>query len=967
MRDQQPAQRETQLSVRIEEAGAQNGGARNGLILLRTRARALPQDEAHREKWASAQGMSGREQELAVLDRVLEHGAGLGGALVIHGEAGIGKSFLLAAARKRGEERGMRVLCTAGVECETNLPFAGLHQLLRPLLRGLDQLPTPQREALEIAFGVSCGPAPELFLVALATLSLLVDVAVQSPILVVAEDAHWLDRASADVLAFVGRRLESDPIVMLLAVREGFDTPFRAAGLAELELKGLDDMAAQELLDGQAPRLARSTRECVLTAARGNPLALVELPRAVGDEGLHGAPGRPDLLPLTRRLERAFASRVASLSPRTRMLLLVAALNDGSAISEVLEATGLLLGEDLTGNELAPAVSAALLEISDGRLRFRHPLARSAIRQTADIGERRRASGALAKVVSAEPDRSAWHRAAATLGPNEEAASDLDAAGTRAQRRGSLTSAVAAWERAAELSEHPEQRVSRLLRAAELALDLGRADLVARLVSEADGMELSRVDAGRIMLIREMVNPGDRRDRAAVVYLVQSAEKLREAGEHYVALDLLWAAATRSFFADLGWETRQQILTACERLSIDEHNPRLLLTLARAAPIERAAVVIERATRGAADENAEPVALSALGNALGAVGAQVLSEEMLSRAANCMREEGRLRTLTQVLGLRAWADFLLGHWSGALSDAEEARRLADETGQPIWAAAASAARAILFGVRGEQDAADALAADAERVAVPLGVPAALVFVQLARGMTALSAGRHAEAYEQLWRLFDPADPCYHSADFGLAIGYLAEAAVQSGHNEQARALLAEAEAQTTQTPSPWLHVSVRHARALLASEETAEEHFQTAMQEDLTRWPFDRARLQLAYGVWLRRQRRPADSRTPLRAARDCFDALGAIPWSERARQELRAAGEKSRQRVPDALEELSPQEMQIARMAAEGLTNREIGQKLYLSHRTVGSHLYRTFPKLGITSRTELRAALEPAKVEVN
>jgi DNA-binding CsgD family transcriptional regulator len=902
----------------------------------------------------------GRETELAALRRLLDRGAGHGGALVISGEAGIGKSFLLAAARADGEARNMQILRTIAVECETNLPFAGLHQLLRPLLSGCDRLHGPQRECLEIAFGITRGSAPELFLVALATLSLMSDAAAHSPMLVLVDDAHWLDRASADVLTFVGRRLDSDPIVLLLSVREGFETPFQAAGIAELELTGLEPSAASDLLDRQAEHLAPALRKRVLETASGNPLALVELPRALEH---HEDLGRLDIseeLPLTRRLEQAFASRLAGLPADTQTLLLVAALNDRPAMSEALDAAGLVLGERVPIEALAPASAVGLTEAKGCDIRFRHPLARSAIRQAAGIGQQQAASRALADVAAADPDRSAWHRAAAAIGPEELAAGELDAAAERARARGSLTSAVAALERAVALSEQPSLRTSRLLKAADLALELGRIDIVSRLVQTSSGMDLSEIDAARVALIRELAGSGSHSAADAAISLVRAAEGVFRAGESDLALDLLLAAATRSFSADLGWDIRRRILHAAERLAVPEDEPRLLLTVARSAPVERADAVIERATERPLRPAVHSVDMCALGNALAAVGAQVLSEDLLTRASHRMREEGRLRTLTHVLALRAWAGFMLGNWSVAASDAEEASGLALETGQPIWASAAFAARAMLAAVRGDLADSEAWAAEAEALARPAGAAAALVLVQMARGMASLGAGRHDDAYRQIKRVFDPADPSYHSAEFGLAIGMLAEVAAFNGCREEARETLEGAELLTSQTSSPWLHVSVRHARALLASDVDAELLYEAGLDSDTARWPFERARLQLAYGAWLRRQRRPADSRAPLRAARDGFDGLGATPWGDRARQELRAAGEKSRQRAASSRDELSPQELQIARMAGEGLSNREIAQRLYISHRTVGFHLYKTFPKLGVTSRTELRDVLD-------
>jgi ATP/maltotriose-dependent transcriptional regulator MalT len=350
------------------------------------------------------------------------------------------------------------------------------------------------------------------------------------------------------------------------------------------------------------------------------------------------------------------------------------------------------------------------------------------------------------------------------------------------------------------------------------------------------------------------------------------------------------------------------------------------------------------------------------GMAASAVGHQVLAAGFLTAAVSCLRADGRLALLAQALILRAWSGFHLGSGAGSAFDLEEGARLAAETSQPLWEARARAGQAAFAGLRGDLDTAEALAADVERVALPSHASAALADVQLVRGIAALGAGHHADAYDQLLRMFDPADPAHHYMKSLWAIGDLAEAAVHSGHRDEARALLRDLEPAATRTPAPRIHVALRHAHALLAGGEEAEARFAAALAADLTSWPFARARLQFALGTRLRRHRRVAESRAPLRAARDTFDALGMLPWGERARQELRASGESSRRRQPDARDELTPQELQIAQMAGEGLSNREIGQQLYLSHRTVGSHLYRVYPKLGITSRGELRAALETA-----
>jgi ATP/maltotriose-dependent transcriptional regulator MalT len=348
-----------------------------------------------------------------------------------------------------------------------------------------------------------------------------------------------------------------------------------------------------------------------------------------------------------------------------------------------------------------------------------------------------------------------------------------------------------------------------------------------------------------------------------------------------------------------------------------------------------------------------------LGAAATAVGAFDHSHGFLQTSVNGLRAEGRLGLLAQALVSQAWAAFFLGDWKLAIPAAEEASRLARETGQPRWAAAAQLSESTLAAVRGDYDAADPLAAEAEPLLLPMAAHPTMAFVQLARGLAALSRGRHTDAYDHLRRIFDPTDIAYHPFVRCWTIGDLAEAAARCGHTEEARALVETLNPIAEKSCSPLLRVAMAYARPLLADDQDAEALYQAGLSAELSAWPLFRARLLLAYGSWLRRQQRVAESRAPLRAARQAFDALGAIPWGERARQELRASGERSRQRTPEAWNQLSPQELQIARMAGDGLTNREIGQNLYLSHRTISSHLYRVFPKLGVTSRSQLNAVL--------
>lgn len=415
----------------------------------------------------------GRDRELGVLSNLVDGASEGGGAVVVRGEAGIGKSSLMAESRTHAAARGMRMLAISGAQPEAQLPFAGLHQLLQPLLGQLDGLPPPHRAALEAAFGLRDTVAPDLFLIALATLDLLVEAAQPAPLLLIADDAHWLDRPTCDVLTFVARRVHFEPVVLVLAVREGIDNPFEAAGLPELLIGPLDDASAGALLDAHAPGLSPAVRDPLLQAAAGNPLALVELPVALGPERLAGQGLHAERMPLTARLERAFAARVRDLPPQTRKLLLVAAANDSDSLAEVLHA-GTLAGEDpAVLGDLGPAVSARLVEVGNATITFRHPLVRSGIYQQADSVERQAVHAALSEVLVREPDRSVWHQAAAAIGPDEQVAVRLEEAASRAHRRGAVMTAVAAMERSAALSGEPPARGERLIRAAQLAFELG--------------------------------------------------------------------------------------------------------------------------------------------------------------------------------------------------------------------------------------------------------------------------------------------------------------------------------------------------------------------------------------------------------------------------------------------------------------------------------------------------------------
>jgi DNA-binding CsgD family transcriptional regulator len=899
----------------------------------------------------------GRKLEIDTIDDVLR----TGGPLIISGPAGIGKSSLLLEADRMARARGMQVLSVTGVQAETHLPFAGLHQLLRPIMGGADELPQPQQDALGAAFGVIEGDAPNLFLVALGTLNLLAEEVGDAGLVVIAEDAQWLDHGTRDVLAFVARRLGTDPVSLLMAIREGHDDPLADAGIPELHLDGLDRDASIELLDTLAPGLPPSVRERLVGEAVGNPLALVELPAALASEQLAGTAALPGLLPLTERLERAFTAQADALPDATRSQLLIAALNDSGELDEVLRASAVLEGATDAIHALEDAAAARLIDLDARELRFRHPLVRSAVAQAASDEDRRAAHAALAEVLTDHRDRRAWHRAASIVGTDDDVAVELEAAARRAQQRGGIAAAVAGLERAAEVSGNEGDRGRRLMHAAELAFELGRRDLVSRLLQQAEFLELGELERGRMTWIREMTAQRIL-GTAEIRSLVGVADRARELGDRNLAIDLIWLVAQRCYWSAPDEEARAAVLEAAARLGSVESDLRLLAIVAYVAPIERGREIVVAVSRTPSDLDADPEAARLLGTAAAVVGAFALAAPALASSAAGLRARGRLGHLARVLVLEGWAASHLADRTLAVPAAEEARAFAAEAAEPLWEAGAKVVQAQIAALRGDTEEVDRLTAEIERIGLPVRVNFLLAAAQIARGVSALAGGRHGEAYEHLRRLFDRADPAHHPLISTLAVGGLAEAAARSERTADARDVLEELAPFEDRAASPTFLTGMRYARALLADDEEAESHFQSALDADLNGWPFDRARVLLAYGAWLRRRRRVAEARAPLRAARDAFDALGAIPWSERARQELRASGETSRPRTPEVRDQLTPQELQIAQLAAEGLSNREIGHRLYLSHRTVGSHLYRIFPKLGIAARSDLRDALTSA-----
>jgi DNA-binding CsgD family transcriptional regulator/tetratricopeptide (TPR) repeat protein len=888
----------------------------------------------------TSQLLLGRDRELAELYALIDLIEDRGGAVVVRGEAGIGKSVLLAAAQERALDHRVTVVSTMGTASESRLAFSGLHQLLLPMLGDLDLLPEPQRRALATAFGIAGGDAPDLFLVGLATLGLIAERAAETPLLVVVEDAHELDRSSSQVLQFVARRIESDPVVLIFAVREGVPSSFDEAGLHELRLAGLDADASNALLDQTMATLLPELKRRILEEAAGNPLALIELPAAATE--LHAAPSGP--LPLTARLEQAFTSRLANLAPDVRRSLLLAALDD----------------VELPG-DLTQAVSAGLGTLDSGRFRFRHPLIRSAVEQAATPEELRDAHAALAEALADEPDRAVWHRAAAASGPSDAVAEALDAAANRATLRGARDVAISAFERAAELTAEPGRRALRLYLAGDLARELGRPSDSVRLLRTAQELGLPPAEHAMASFHLEIAD-STWSGSATIRDFARIARELADSGEGRRALRALDTISVRAYWERLDDETRREVAAITDEIAVPADDPVRLYVQGLIDPLRRGKQVVERVARLSPVGMSDPEELFDVGIAASSVWAWNLALPFLRAAAAGARAQGRLSLLAHTLVFESWGDLHRGAVRHAFTCSAEGARIAEEIRALRYMTAARLAQAIAGAEQGEDETSEYLIAEAEALLIPLGANPMLALTAFARGRLALARERFGDAYEHFVRIFDPASAAFHPFVRGWALADLADAAVRGDRDVDAvRAYLAEWEQIAAATTAPHLQVQVAYAAAILAPDAVAERHFRAAIESGQAEWPFYVARAQLAYGAWLRRHRRMTQSRAPLREAAETFDALGLVRYAERARRELRASGETVRRREPGAWARLSPQELQIAQLAADGLSNREIGEQLYLSHRTVESHLYRLFPKLGVTSRAQLRDALEP------
>jgi DNA-binding NarL/FixJ family response regulator len=902
----------------------------------------------------------GRDAELAQIESAIGGVAERGGTVRIAGDPGVGKSALLRAGTELAIARGYNALSVRAAQGEAHLTFGALYQLLRPLLGRIDELPAGHRAALMSAFGlIEPGVASEnRFFIALAALELIADAAAETPVFVAVDDLSWLDDASLDAIEFISRRITDEQIVMVTTCRLN-QPPESTFGSRLLWLDALDADESRELLCREAPELPAAYRARVLEAAAGNPLALLELAKVVGREGDSSvfAP-----IPLTQRLERSFAVRLDDLEPPARTALLVAALQDSDQLSETYAALAGLSGDHDARVDLHEVARLGMLIVEGDTFRFRHPLIRSAIAQSAAPEERKAVHQALAATLSADPDRAVWHRALAAPGTQESLAAELDAGADRAAARGAPGLAEEWLRRAAELSQDDRHRGHRLLRAAELAFELGHHETVSELMSQARTLTLDPPDYARLAGLEGVFDDGIPGDEDNISRLVEAADRARRGGEEVLAASLLLGACNSCYWGAADENLRSRVRAGIEALSLDSADPRVMVLYSEIDPFVRGARLVDQLTQWASREITDVALLGALARTGFIAGDFERGLGFATRASESLRRQGRIALLTQTLVLETFASLYLGRWDIALVTCDEAYRFGIETRQPLWAACGRLAQGNLAALRGDFAGALEVAAEVETDAVKAGNRALLNGVQLTRGLAALGDGRPGEAFDEFRHMFDRHDNAYQYPQCAWAIDYLAESASLSGRGQEALAPLRHIEELVCDTTASGVVRALAYARAVLAGEDQAEALFEEAIRLKANASPWYCARIDLAYGSWLRRHRRVAGSRRPLEAAQAVFDALGAAAWSARAMQELAATGRRARQHEPDAWSKLSAQELQVARLAAQGLTNREIGARLYLSHRTVGSHLYRAFPKLGVRSRSELHLALDSA-----
>jgi DNA-binding CsgD family transcriptional regulator len=903
--------------------------------------------------------LRGRRNQCEVLDRQLQRArAGESSVQVLRGEAGVGKTALLQYVAERASE--CRIARIAGVESEMELAFAGLHQLCATMLDGLDGLPGPQGNALRAAFGLQDGDAPDRFLVALAVLTLLAEAAEVEPLVCLVDDVQWLDRASAQTLAFVARRLLAERIAMVFAVREPTQVN-ELAGLPEMVVEGIADDDARSLLAAAMPgRLDERVRDQIVAETRGNPLALLELPRGLTPAELAGGFGLPDARPVASRVEETFVQRVRSLPGETQRLLLVAAAEPVGDVSLLWRAAERL---GVRGDAGRPAEEAGLIELGI-RVRFRHPLMRSAAYRAADFRDRQEVHRALAEATDpdTDPDRRAWHRAQAASGPEAAVADALERSADRAQARGGAAAAAAFLARAAELTPDPAGRGERAVAAAQAKFDAGASDAALELLATAELAPLDELQRARLERLRAEIAFGRTRGRDAPALLLDAARRLEP----------LDAAMAR--------ETHLEAMAAAMyagRFS-DEPGVREAAEAARAAPAPQAVSAIDLLLEGLATRFTEGYAVGVppLRRALDAFrGVEGLTArdarwlwlacrlapelwddelwyELATRGLRVARDTGALRILPIAATYRASLHVHAGAFGAASSLIEESDAVIQATGM----APLRFASLMLAAWRGNEAEALELFGPLRPEATARGEGMGLGVLDWAIALLYNGAGRYAEALAAAQRGCEQDDVGL----FAWNLVELIEAGVRSGATDATADALDRLSARTQASGTDWALGIEAGSRALLTNGRDAEPLYREAVERlERSRGVVHLARARLMYGEWLRRGNRRVDAREQLRAAYDRFSGMGAEAFAERARRELVATGETAPRRTEETRDVLTPQEAQIARMASDRQTNPEIGAKLFISPRTVEYHLRKVFTKLDISSRKELRSAL--------
>ena len=908
----------------------------------------------------------GRSAECGALDRLLEGGrGGRSGTLVLRGEPGVGKTALLGYAMEQAQ--GCRVLRGTGIETESELAFAALHQLVAQDLDRIGHLPDPQADALRGAFGPAQAQRSDPFLIALGLLTLLAELAEEAPVLCLIDDAQWLDEPSASALLFAARRIEAEGIVMVFAVREGEERTFEAPGLPSLSIQGLDDAAAAALLEERVGSgLAASVRERLVAETSGNALALLELPATLSSDQLAGRAPLAEPLPIGRGLEAAYLSRLQRLPEATQSLLLFAAAEDSGRLATIFRAADAsAVGRDA----LEPAERDGLVNITDGRLAFRHPLVRSAIYQGATFSERQQVHIALAEAQDdSNGDRRAWHRAAAAEGPDEEIARDLEISAGRATERGGHTTAATALEKAAALSADDKQRTLRLLAAADAAWIAGRADRARALLDDAarDAPEELKVDVTKLRG-RIEVRSGVFKDACATLF--SAAERLA-ASQPATALELLEEAEEGTLYTgDVEMIVRIGRLAeeiAAREPAIAEGFVGLMLVgvgrlftegIESAAPLMRKGLQLARAS-----DDVDHLLVG--GRMAMQLGEDEVAFEIISKAVRIARETGAVGVLPVALARIAFGDWRVGSFSSSRIHASEGLRLARETGQETGLALG--VLALVAAVQGREDECRACAHEALERAYDRRAGLLKSIAAWAVGLLELGVGRYHESMRVFEEVIQREDGLSHPGMRRFMIPDYVEAAVRAGERDGLEELVDEFEFWARLTGRPWVLALHSHCRGLLSDGAEAETHFLQALElHPASRGPYERARTDLALGEALRRDRKRRQAREHLRAAIAGFEQLSAAPWEERAHNELRASGETARKRDPSTLGDLTPQELQIARLVASGARNREVAAQLFLSPRTIDYHLRKVFMKLGIASRGEL-AQLELAEAAI-